>query len=92
MSDSSTPPIPNQKKQAKKPKGFLNPHLVRAVSFYVITGCVIFCVLVSILRIWDFTRGEVLWRLISTFIVVGVGTAIFTFVNEAFGTSDDDHS
>lgn len=79
------PPLPLEKKVAK-PKGYLNPELVKGISFYIIIACVILSVFVSILKIWDFTKGDVLWRLIATFLVVGVGTAVFSFVNGIFGS------
>ncbi|MDL5047536.1 hypothetical protein QQ054_16085 [Oscillatoria amoena NRMC-F 0135] len=88
---SEIPPLPPQAApKKKKAKGYLDPKLVRGIAFYVISGCVIFSILVSILRIWDFTKGDVLWRLIATFVVVGVGMAIFTFVNEVFAPRDED--
>ncbi len=88
---SEIPPLPPQAApKKKKPKGYLDPKLVRGIAFYVISTCVVFSILVSILSIWDFTKGEVLWRLIATFIVVGGGTGVFAIVNAIFAPRDED--
>ena len=76
------------KRNIKNPKGFLNPRKVRAVTFYIITACIILSVIVSILAIWDFAKTDAFWRMISTFIVIAVGSAIFAFVNNIFGPSE----
>ena len=69
-------------------KGFLNPRIVRAITFYIITTCVILSVIVCILAIWDFARTDVFWRMIATFSVIAVGSAVFAFVNNIFGFDD----
>jgi hypothetical protein len=66
-------------------KGFLNPRVVRAVTFYIITTCVILSVIVCILAIWNFARTDAFWRMIATFAVIAVGSAIFAFINNIFG-------
>ncbi|MGE5805592.1 MAG: hypothetical protein ACM34M_07355 [Ignavibacteria bacterium] len=69
-------------------KGFLNPRKVRAVTFYTITACIILSVIVSILAIWDFAKTDAFWRMISTFAVIALGSAVFAFINNVFGPSD----
>jgi hypothetical protein len=76
------------KKIVRRSKGFLNPRGVRAFTFYTISACVILSVIVSILAIWDFTKTDALWRMIATFGVIGVGSAVFAFINNVFGTED----
>lgn len=66
-------------------KGFFPPKIVRAVSFYIISLCIVASVIVCILAIWDFTKKDALWRLIASFLVVAAGTALFAFINGVFG-------
>ena len=70
---------------AKKAKGFFPPSIVRAVAFYIISLCIVASVVVCILAIWDFAKKDALSRLIASFLVVGIGTALFAFVNGIFG-------
>lgn len=67
------------------PKGYFAPKLVRAVSFYIITLCIVASVVACILAIWDFAQKEALWRLIASCLVVATGMALFSFVNGIFG-------
>jgi hypothetical protein len=76
---------PASARPARKPKGYFPPHIVRAVSFYIISLCIAASVVVCILAIWDFARKDSLWRLVASFLVVGVGTAAFAMVNGIFG-------
>lgn len=85
LSDDSTMSSPSP----KKPKGFFPPKVVKAVSFYIISLCIVASVLVSILAIWDFTKKDSLYRLIASFIVVAAGTALFAVVNGVFGDERD---
>jgi hypothetical protein len=72
--------------RVRKPaRGFFPPHIVRAVSFYIISFCIVASVVVCILAIWDFTKKDSLWRLVASFVVVGAGTALFATVNGIFG-------
>jgi len=67
-------------------KGYLNPRLVKACTFYTISTCVGLSTITSILAIWEFTRQDTLWRTISTFAVITLGSAIFAVVNAWFGS------
>jgi len=84
MNDQS----PKQVKK-KKTKGFLNPKIVRAVTFYIISACIIFSVAVCILAIWDYAKTDVFWRMIATLGVIAIGSAVFAFVNGIFGIEED---
>jgi len=66
-------------------KGVVSPKLVRLIAFIVITVSLVFCTVLCILAIWEFTKSDAVWRAIATFIVVSTATAIFTFVNEKLG-------
>lgn len=72
----------------KKNKGFINPKTIKAITFYIISLCVIFSVVICILAIWDYANKDTFWRMIATFAVIGIGSAIFAFVNGIFGNED----
>ena len=76
----------SKQKILKVSGGFLNPAKVKAFTFYTITTCVILSVIVSILAIWDFAQTDAFWRMIATFAVIGLGSAIFAFINNVFGS------
>jgi len=80
---------PKKVKNRRMTKGFLNPKIIRAITFYVISACVILSVLVCILAIWDYAETDVFWRMIATFAVIAVGSAIFAFVNNIFGLDEE---
>jgi hypothetical protein len=83
------PPIPGTPPSRRRATGFFPPHIVRAVSFYIISFCIAASVVVCILAIWDFTKKDALWRLIASFVVVGAGTALFALVNGIFGDREN---
>ena len=79
----------NEKKRIlRSDKGYLNPIVVKAITFYIITGCTILSVIVCILAIWNYAKTDVFWRMLATFAVIAIGSAIFAFVNGIFGTDD----
>ncbi len=80
---------PDKQNKKKKTKGFLNPKIVRAVTFYIISACIIFSVAVCILAIWDYAKTDVFWRMIATLGVIAIGSAVFAFVNGIFGIEED---
>jgi hypothetical protein len=69
----------------RKLKGVVNPHLVRVISFTVITVSLVASTVLCILAIWSNEVVDTVWRAIATFIVVIIATAIFTVVNEKLG-------
>lgn len=68
----------------KKSKGFLNPKIVKGITFYIISACIILSVIVSILAIWEYAKTDAFWRMIATFAVIALGSAVFAFVNGIF--------
>jgi drug/metabolite transporter (DMT)-like permease len=70
----------------KRKVGYLNSRIVKAVTFYIITGCVIASVILCILAIWEFAEPDVFWRMIATFFVIAFGSGVFAFINNLFGT------
>ena len=69
----------------KKPKGYFNPSKVKKFSFFTITLCVLFGVVVSILAIWKFAEQDVLYRTLATLGTVVLGCVLFTMINENYG-------
>lgn len=66
-------------------KGVIEPKLVRAISFTVISISLVASTALCIWAIWQKEVVDTVWRAIATFIVVSVATGIFTFVNEKLG-------
>jgi hypothetical protein len=67
-----------------RPRGYLNPTLVRSIAFWITSVCILIAVLASLLAIWKFTGTDVLWRTVATCIVIAAGTVAFAFVNSLF--------
>jgi hypothetical protein len=82
------PDMSAKKRILRSSKGFLNAGLVKAITFYIISLCLIASVIVCILAIWDYAETDAFWRMIATFAVIAVGSAVFAFVNGIFGTED----
>ena len=74
-----------EKAKERKVRGFLNGRSVKAVTFTIISLCIIFSMLFSILAIWDFAEKDVLYRTLATLGVVCLGSIIFSIINERFG-------
>ena len=66
-------------------KGYLNPSLIRRISFWTTSACILVAVLASLLAIWKFTGTDVLWRTVATCLVIGAGVITFYGVNTFFG-------
>ena len=79
--------MPNGVEQSRlgpKPRGYLNPSLVRSLAFWITSISILIAVVASLLAIWKFTGTDVLWRTVATCFVVGGGTIAFAFVNALF--------
>jgi hypothetical protein len=79
---------PGKKRMLRSGKGYLNPRVVRALTFYVITICIVLSVIACILAIWDYADKDVFWRMVSTFAVIASGSALFALINNIFGVGD----
>ncbi len=66
-------------------RGFLNPRMVRGLSFWVTSMCILVAVAACLLAIWRFTGTDVLWRTVATCAVVGGGAIAFSWINTLFG-------
>ena len=81
----------NEAQEVRRPprRGYLNPHTVRAVSFWTTSACILVAVVASLLAIWQFTGTDILWRTVATCIVIGGGTVAFYVVNVLFDKHTD---
>ena len=70
-------------------RGFLNPRMVRTISFWTTSACILVAVVASLLAIWKFTGTDILWRTVATCAVIGAGTVAFYWVNVLFGKTSD---
>ena len=77
----------NSERQSRR--GFLNPSLVRTISFWITSACILVAVLASLLAIWKFAGTDILWRTVATCAVIGSGTVAFYWVNVLFGNTLD---
>lgn len=73
----------------RKRRGYLNPHTVRAVSFWTTSACILVAVVASLLAIWQFAGTDILWRTVATCVVIGGGTVAFYVINVLFDKSSD---
>ena len=74
-----------EKEKERKVRGFLNGRSVKAITFTIISLCIILSMFFSILAIWDFAKQDVLYRTLATLGVVCLGCIIFTIINDRFG-------
>jgi hypothetical protein len=70
-------------------KGFFNPRTVKAIAFTLITLCLVGSIIVCVLAIWDYADKDTLWRMIATLGVIGLGSAVFTYINRVFGEEEN---
>jgi uncharacterized membrane-anchored protein len=63
--------------------------MVRTISFWTTSACILVAVLASLLAIWKFTGTDILWRTVATCAVIGAGTVAFYWVNVLFGKTSD---
>lgn len=66
-------------------RGFLNIRMVRGLSFFITSICILIAVVASLLAIWKFTGTDVLWRTVATCAVVAGGAVTFSWVNILYG-------
>lgn len=63
--------------------------MVRTISFWTTSACILVAVVASLLAIWKFTGTDVLWRTVATCAVIGAGTVAFYWINVLFGKTSD---
>jgi len=79
---------PPLQSQPKRRRGYINAETVRAISFGVITLCIIISVIACIMAIWEFAQSDVLWRTVATCIVISGGMMAFAVINGLYGPKE----
>ncbi|MBC8031111.1 MAG: hypothetical protein H7Z16_13435 [Pyrinomonadaceae bacterium] len=74
---------------ARKRRGFLDPAMVRSISFWITSLCILVAVVASLLAIWQFAGTDILWRTVATCLVIGSGTVAFYWINVLFGKTSE---
>jgi hypothetical protein len=75
--------------QGPSRRGYLNSSLVRSISFWITSACILVAVLASLLAIWNFAGTDILWRTVATCAVIGGGTVAFYWMNVLFGGASE---
>jgi len=70
---------------SKKARGFVNPRLVKVVTFSVLCLGLVACSVLIILAIWGYAQNDTVWKSITTIVVVMISVALFSVINEKFG-------
>jgi hypothetical protein len=84
----TTPKPPPNLPPKRKSRGYLNGETVRAITFGVITLCIVVSVISCVMGIWDMAKDGVLWRTAATCIVIAGGMMAFAVINSLFGPRD----
>jgi len=66
-------------------KGFFNPKIIKTIAFSLISLCIIGSIVLCIMAIWNYADRDTLWRMIATLGIIGLGSAVFAFINGVFG-------
>jgi len=66
-------------------KGFFNAKLIKTIAFSLISICIIGSIVLCIMAIWNYADRDTLWRMIATLGIIGLGSAVFAFINGVFG-------
>lgn len=66
-------------------KGFFNAKIIKTIAFSLISLCIIGSIVLCIMAIWDYADRDTLWRMIATLGIIGLGSAVFAFINGVFG-------
>ena len=70
-------------------KGFFNPKIVNTIAFTLITLCLLGSIVICIMAIWDYADSDSLWRMVATLGIIGLGSAVFAYVNRIFGDDEN---
>ena len=73
-------------------RGVLNPHSVRKALFALSAACVLACVVMSILAIWDYVGNDAAFKMLASCGVLVGGGLLFELLNHKFGSALDDSS
>jgi uncharacterized membrane protein YqjE len=70
---------------SKKARGFVNPQLVKMITFSVLCLGLVSCTVLIILAIWGYAQNDTVWKSVATIVVVMISVALFSVINEKFG-------
>ena len=68
-----------------RPRGVLDPRLVRLSSFAISSAGLLLATVVTLLAIWKQAQQDTAWRAIATLGVLVAAALLFNVVNEFFG-------
>jgi|LauGreDrversion2_2_1035103.scaffolds.fasta_scaffold681866_1 hypothetical protein len=74
---------------SKNRKGMLDQEFVRKGVFTIVSICILVSLVAAIMAVWQFTGRDVLWRTITTCVLVAFAAFAFSLVNLAFGQNKD---
>jgi hypothetical protein len=67
----------------------LDQQFVRKAVFTTVSICILISLVAAIMAVWQVTGRDVLWRTISTCVLVAFASFAFSMVNLAFGQDQD---
>ena len=73
--------------QSRVPRGVLNPNGVRKALFALSALCVLACVVMSILAIWDYVGNQAAFKMLASSGVLFAGGLLFELLNHKFGAA-----
>ncbi len=85
MSEQTMQPQQPQQPESRRYTAFIDPRKTRFGLFILSSICVLACVVVSILAIWDYTHNDAAYKLIASCGVLIGGGILFELLNRKFG-------
>ncbi len=66
-------------------RGFLNPRVVRSITFVITLVCIVVAVVAALLAIWEFSGTDTMWRTVASCAVIGGGAVLLSMLNTLLG-------
>ena len=66
-------------------RGFLNPRVVRGITFVITLVCTVVAVVAALLAIWEFSGTDTMWRTVASCAVIGGGAVLLSMLNTLLG-------
>lgn len=66
-------------------RGFLNPRVVRGITFVITLVCIVVAVVAALLAIWEFSGTDTMWRTVASCAVIGGGAVLLSLINTRLG-------
>ena len=70
-------------------RGFLNPRVVRGITFVITLVCIVVAVVAALLAIWEFSGTDTMWRTVASCAVIGGGAVLLSMLNTLLGGGTD---